>query len=197
MAYNYKCEQENSHTQVFQQGDKRKMIQVEEKQSLNGSPVVATYKCKNKPKKRAFLCGDTVKSFCDGEYYIHHKQRHLFPYISLVEGLKKEGYEIDIKLEEAYQKDLEWEAQTENEKQSHFHSCLSTAAAAGKPVVVSSSKVHTTATIGRNYKVVLPNGQIEVVHSGCPTASYGDKVYYSNNDASILEAIREYNVLFA
>lgn len=128
-----------------------------------------------------------------GVYCYSDNGRNAWFIIGACESLERRGYELSRKLKHLYKKQLQEKAEQEQQKAKYLADRQALAKTSGKPVVVSSSDYQTTASIGTNYAVAMPGGEVIGVTVGQPTGSHGDRFACTSDDPTVKEAIREYN----
>jgi hypothetical protein len=119
----------------------------------------------------------------------------------LVGNYANKGYEIEPSLLALYEKDVADRNWVQTQRERHENTCIEQAITTGKPVVISSCGYATTASVGANYAIAMPNGHVWSARNGNSRSSHGDRVGYSidvcgvsdSDYAAVVAAIREYN----
>jgi hypothetical protein len=119
--------------------------------------------------------------------------RNAYWYLRLVNQLKGRGFQISRGLQILASKDAKEKADAAARAQEHYHRCHHRAATENRPVVVTSSNYQTTASVGTNYRLVLPSGESIAVQNGCPTGSHSLKGGTTHSDSAIQDAIARFN----
>lgn len=125
--------------------------------------------------------------------YYHDNGRSVGFYANVVRNLKSSGYAISRRLQHLAQQEERDIKASADKAQRHLSECKSLAATLGRPVVVESHSYMTTASVGRNYRLAMPDGEVIVVRNGSPRGSHSGKGGTTNPDQAVQAAIAAYH----